>query len=272
MARKPAVAGRFYPAEEQQVRSMIEQFTAPQQDKRKVLGALSPHAGYVFCGGVMGKVFGGIEVPKTVLLLNPSHNYYEPAFALWRGGAWITPLGEAPLHEQLCEGLSALPMVTDADGPHKPEHSGEVVLPFLQYHQPDLRIAVVCIASAAGLAELLEFGASAADVLRDCGEDNALVVASSDMSHESGTGAVDVVNRNDPLAIERMEKLNPEGLFKTCRSKRITMCGVLPAAAMMASVKARGGTRGVLVGRATSADSPYGSGDYVVGYAGMVFD
>jgi len=46
---------------------------------------------------------------------------------------------------------------------------------------------------------------------------------------------------------------------------------VLPAAAMMASVRARGGRQGLLVARATSADSPYGRGNYVVGYAGMIF-
>ena len=40
---------------------------------------------------------------------------------------------------------------------------------------------------------------------------------------------------------------------------------------MMASVIARGGGKGILTGQATSADSPHGGGDYVVGYAGMVF-
>jgi AmmeMemoRadiSam system protein B len=49
------------------------------------------------------------------------------------------------------------------------------------------------------------------------------------------------------------------------------MCGVLPAVAMLAAVAARGGTEGILVSRATSADSPQGGGSYVVGYAGMIF-
>jgi AmmeMemoRadiSam system protein B len=50
------------------------------------------------------------------------------------------------------------------------------------------------------------------------------------------------------------------------------MCGVLPVAAMMAAVAARGGRRGVLVARATSADAPLGGGSYVVGYAGLNFN
>jgi AmmeMemoRadiSam system protein B len=73
------------------------------------------------------------------------------------------------------------------------------------------------------------------------------------------------------MAIAAMEKLDPDGLFRVCSTEGITMCGVLPATAMMASVAARGGSRGELISRATSADSPYGRGSYVVGYAGMVF-
>ena len=108
-------------------------------------------------------------------------------------------------------------------------------------------------------------------MLDSSGERNALVVASSDMSHEDGPGALKIVNEHDPLAIAEMERLDPAGLVRVCSSEGITMCGVLPAAAMMASVRARGGSEGVLVHRATSADSPHGRGTYVVGYAGMIF-
>ena len=93
----------------------------------------------------------------------------------------------------------------------------------------------------------------------------------SDMSHEQGPDALQVVQKNDPKAIEKMEKVDPSGLIKTCRKQNITMCGVLPAAAMMQSVKERGGEKGILVHQASSADSPYGRGNYVVGYAGMYF-
>ena len=72
--------------------------------------------------------------------------------------------------------------------------------------------------------------------------------------------------------VEAMERLDPAGLYDVCERMGITMCGVLPAVAMMASVAARGGRGGELVARATSADSPHGGGDYVVGYAGMVFE
>jgi AmmeMemoRadiSam system protein B len=204
--------------------------------------------------------------------MNPSHAYRSPAFALWTGGGWITPLGEIALHDELTSALAGLPMVTPADEPHLPEHSAEVVLPFIQCHRPDVRIAVICVTASASLADLKEFGAALPVVLASCGSEDALVVASSDMSHESGARALEIVNRNDPLAIEQMKRLDPDGLYRVCRQQSITMCGVLPAVATMASVAARGGNRGTLVSRATSADAALGSSTYVVGYAGMLFD
>jgi len=271
MPRQPVVHGRFYPREPQHLRAKVESFTPPAAQREQVLGALCPHAGYDFSGPVAGKTFGGIEVPDTVVLLNPSHSYGQPAFALWTGGNWVTPLGEAYLHEELTGALADLPLTVCDDRPHLPEHSAEVVVPFLQYHNPRMRMAVVCVTASARLAALKEFGDALAGALRACDAERGLVVASSDMSHESGPGALARVNRNDPLAIAQMEQLDPDGLYQVCRQQGITMCGVLPAVAMMQSVIARGGTQGVLVGRATSADSPMGRGDYVVGYAGMAF-
>jgi len=270
MAREPAFAGQFYPGSKSELKSMIERFTPDDLETSPALGALSPHAGYVFCGGVMGRLFGSIEIPETVLVLNPSHRLGRPAVALWSGEPWKTPLGEVALDEDLCARLSDLSMVKEDRRAHAGEHSGEVILPFLQYHRPDVRVAVACVTGSADLDDLLKLGDTVADLAEE--KDDLLVVASSDMSHESGSDALEVVKEQDPKAIERMEQLDPEGLLETCRSENITMCGVLPAVAMMQCVRARGGTEGKLVERATSADSPYGSGGYVVGYAGMRFD
>ncbi len=271
MPRKAVVDGQFYPADPARLRSAIESYTPSVQEKDSALAVLCPHAGYPFSGPTAGKVFAHVRVPGTVLLLNPSHSYDRPAFALWTGGDWETPLGDVALDEPLTGALAGLPLVTSDDRPHIPEHSGEVVLPFLQYHNPQTRIAVICVTASAHLGALKELGAALAEVLTRTGKADALIVASSDMSHESGFGALDVVNRHDPMAIAQMEALSADGLYRTCRETPITMCGVLPAVVMMSAVAARGGSRGNLVAHATSADSPMGRGSYVVGYAGMLF-
>jgi len=192
--------------------------------------------------------------------------------ALWTGGDWLTPLGPAKLHTELTAALADHPLTTADDRPHLPEHSGEVVVPFIQVCNPQARIAVVCVTVSAALETLKEFGAALPGILAGCGAADALVVASSDMSHERGPGALKTVQEHDALAVAEMEKLDPDGLHAACSKHRITMCGRLPAVAMMTSAAARGATRGTVMGRATSADSPHGGGDYIVGYAGMVFN
>jgi len=271
MVRRPAVSGQFYPAAAGALRSMLESFDPHVEQKAQAPAALCPHAGYVFSGAVAGRTLGSIRVPDTVLLLNPSHHFAGPAFALWDGGDWQTPLGVVSLHEELTAALAALPMVSVEPRAHQPEHAGEVMLPFLQHYNPDVRIAVVCVTASAGLEALKGFGRSCVGLLEECGEPDALVLASSDMSHESGPRALDVVKAHDSLAIEQMEKLDPDGLYRVVREQRITMCGVLPAVAAMTAARQRGAEKGELIGRATSADSPQGRGSYVVGYAGMVF-
>ncbi len=271
MKRKPAFAGQFYPYNEKELRMAIAEYSPETEEKKEALGVLCPHAGYVFSGAVAGKVFAGINIPRVAVVLNPGHNYSEPPFALWADDAWETPLGEIPIHNELNSALADIPLVTTNNRVHVPEHSAEVVLPFLQYHRADISICVICVGSAGAPSRLTELGREIAAAIRNAGVDDALIVASSDMSHEQGPDALTTVNINDPLAVEKMERLDPEGLLRVCRENEITMCGVMPAAVMMESVRARGGSQGELLMRMTSADSPQGRGDYVVGYAGMIF-
>jgi len=272
MMRKAAFAGQFYPSSGKKLRALISKYSPRVERKILVPGVLCPHAGYPFSGPVAAEVFAAVEVPPVALILNPSHNYYRPSFALWMGSSWETPLGETHIHKELSAELAALELVTEENRVHAPEHSGEVVLPFLKYHRPDIKIAVICVGAGAPEPAFRELGHGIAKCLEKAGAHDALVVASSDMSHEQGPGALDIVNKHDSLAIAHMEKLDPDGLVRECREKDITMCGVQPAAVMMHSVLARGGEKGNLIRRSTSAESPHGRDDYVVGYAGMVFN
>ena len=271
MVRTPAVAGQFYPETERELRAAIASYCPPDLVPEPALGAVCPHAGYVFSGPVAGRLFASIRVPDAVVLLTPSHHFDRPAFALWTGGAWQTPLGDMAIHSELTEAIAGLPMVDPDDRPHLPEHSGEVVVPFIQYRNPQARMAVLCLTMSAKLQALRDFGEALAGVLSDTGCADALVVASSDMSHEQGREALEAVKTGDQRAIEAMTALDPDRLYHVCRGEGVTMCGVLPATATLVASLSRGAGEGRLIARATSADSPYGRGSYVVGYAGVVF-
>ncbi|NIO12457.1 MAG: AmmeMemoRadiSam system protein B, partial [Xanthomonadales bacterium] len=174
--------GQFYPGIAEELRAAIESYTPADAAPEAVLGLLSPHAGYTFSGPVAGRTFARAQVTERVVMLTPSHNFSSPPFALWTGGGWQTPLGTAEMDQELTSALAELPMVSVNDRPHVPEHSGEVVVPFLQYHRPDVRLSVVCITASAGLEDLLAFGRAVAEALTGCAAAESLVVASSDMS------------------------------------------------------------------------------------------
>src|SRR5437588_60910 len=72
--RNPAVAGRFYPGNSDELRKEVRSYlsqtsTAPVA----ALGCIAPHAGYMYSGHVAGAVFAGIEVPRRCVLMGPNH-------------------------------------------------------------------------------------------------------------------------------------------------------------------------------------------------------
>ena len=93
-----------------------------------------------------------------------------------------------------------------------------------------------------------------------------LLVASSDMTHYE---SAEVARRKDHLALQHVLDLDPEGLFRTVRDQRISMCGVLPTVVMLRAALALGATCAELVAYANSGDVT-GDQRQVVGYAGVV--
>jgi hypothetical protein len=69
MPRTPAVANMFYPGNRGRLKEQLDSFVEPVPEPRKVLGAISPHAGYMYSGGVAGAVFSQILIPETVVIV-----------------------------------------------------------------------------------------------------------------------------------------------------------------------------------------------------------
>ena len=76
--------------------------------------------------------------------------------------------------------------------------------------------------------------------------------------------------KKDQMAIDRMLALDAEGLYRTVRSERISMCGVLPATVVLFAARRLGATSARLIRYATSGDVSRDF-DQVVGYAGLAF-
>jgi AmmeMemoRadiSam system protein B len=73
----------------------------------------------------------------------------------------------------------------------------------------------------------------------------------------------------DDRALARVEALDAEGLFRTVLAESISLCGFLPATALLFAARALGARRAEVVARRDSGDET-GDESTVVGYAGVV--
>jgi AmmeMemoRadiSam system protein B len=267
MIRLPAVAGRFYPSEANELTRQIAEF-APASSSAKIAarGCVVPHAGYKYSGHVAGAVFSLLEIPARCILLGPRHYPRGEAMAILSQGSWRTPLGDAAIDAELAaELMRACPRLREDAVAHEREHSLEVQIPFLQRLAPaDFRfVPVVLGADRYGLLE--ELGHAVAKVVAAQSE-RVLVICSTDMNHYES----DVLTRaKDEMAIARILALDPRELCDTVRGEGITMCGYAATTAMFVAMRDLGAESAELVRYATSGDIT-GERDEVVGYAGLI--
>jgi MEMO1 family protein len=265
MLRKAAVAGRFYPANDQTLRSDLATYLESSEKKIKARGIVVPHAGYIYSGHVAGAVYARIEPAARVILLCPNHTGLGAPLSIMSSGEWEIPLGKIPIDTELAGKLiHHCHLLTEDAEAHKLEHSLEVQLPFLYYLRRDFKFVPVAVGTG-GYATLERLGIAIAETLKEVGVDT-LVVASSDMNHYES----DEVTRNkDRKAIDRILAMDPKGLYQVIKSESISMCGYGPTVAMLCGTTFGTPAKAELIKYATSGDI---SGDRkeVVGYAGIV--
>jgi AmmeMemoRadiSam system protein B len=265
MQRQPTVAGQFYPGNERQLRADLARLIPEHTEKKRVRGVISPHAGYVYSGSIAGKVFSQIEIPATVLIIGPNHHGVGAAAALYPDGEWLTPLGSLSVNSRLNAILLRHVQYFQSDSvAHQREHSLEVQVPFLQYLRPDVSISALCLGNA-DFPVLQQIALGIVAAIREYGED-VLIVASSDMTHYE---SAEVAKKKDDLALERVLAFDSKGLLEVCRSRQITMCGVIPSVVMLEAARELGAKNIAQIAYGNSGDVT-GDNRQVVGYAAVV--
>jgi|SRR5271166_5833253 len=268
LLRHPAVAGRFYPGNPDDLRAEAQSYLAQTSSTNapvRAIGCIAPHAGYMYSGHVAGAVFARIEIPRLCVVLCPNHTGFGHPLAIMSEGAWETPLGEVPIAAEFAQTLKRqFPALHEDSAAHRAEHATEVELPFLQVRQPELTF--VPIALGTSQFEVLEqVGKALAEVIRQ-NPNPVMIVASSDMNHYESDA---VTRAKDHRAIERILTLDPRGLFDVVTQQKVSMCGFGPAVVMLTAARQLGAKSAELVKYATSGDVS-GDRDMVVGYAGVV--
>jgi MEMO1 family protein len=264
--RPPAVAGQFYPANARALERAVAATLAEAPVTPDAVGVMMPHAGYVYSGAVAGETISRVEVPGRVVLLGPNHTGRGAPVSVYPGGAWSMPFGEVAVDEELSSLLlGELPEAQADEEAHRREHSLEVQLPFLHYRRGrPLRASFVTFFPLPPSACRRAGRALAAAIGRV--KEPVLIVASSDMNHYESER---VTLAKDPLALERVLALDPDGLLAVVAKVGISMCGAVPTAVMLHAAIALGAKKAGLVRHTTSAQAS-GDAGQVVGYAGVV--
>lgn len=225
-----------------------------------------PHAGYVYSGAIAGAVLATCRVPDSVLLLGPNHSGQGARRALYPPGFFRLPGALVPIDGALTAWAAEEAELELDPCAHEREHSIEVELPLLLAKNSSLRLAALCLASL-DYDECQRIGEGLARAVRRAGGvEQVLIVASTDMSHYISALRARVL---DQLALDHVLALDPEGLYRTVRTHRIAMCGVIPTTVALIAARELGASSADLVRYGNSGDV---SGDHerVVGYAGLL--
>lgn len=274
--RRPRVAGQFYEGRTDALRAQIEDSfkskigpgslpKGPGKEGR-IIGAVVPHAGYVYSGPVAAWSYSAIyrdRRPGSFVILGPNHQGVGSGISLFPEGVWETPLGAAFIDEGLANAILEASSIIDRDSEaHAYEHSIEVQIPFLQYLFGQVRFVPISM-MLQDLDTATEVGRDIAKAAKAEGGD-VVVVASTDFSHYVPR---EVAQRNDDLAIQRILALDAPGLFKVVEERGISMCGYGPVMAAIEACSGMGAKKGELLKYATSGDvMPMRE---VVGYASI---
>lgn len=281
LVRKPAVAGYFYTKDKEELKKTIDDFISNVKQKQiggKILGLISPHAGYVFSGQVAGYSYRQIRAKNydTVIILGPSHRAYLKGASVGKWDAYETPLGKVNVNKEMVNALLSMGRPFHfVEKAHTREHSIETQIPFLQRVLKNFDIVPI----AMGTPSLIDCEKISKALSKVAGKRNALFVASSDMSHFPNYINANKVDRN---TLSLIEKFDPELVFnseKKFLGEKIpnlstALCGLSSVVTVMMTVKQLGGNAVKILHYANSGDVAihgYRERQKVVGYGAVVF-
>ena len=272
--RPAAVAGSFYPADKERLKSYVGQAlnqASPAATGVPPSGLVSPHAGYDYSGAVAAEAYRQIEgmAIERVIVVGPSHRVPFGGASIYGGNAYRTPLGEVKLDAGFIESLrQSDPVFGCVQDAHLREHSIEVHLPFLQIALHDFRLVPILICDQRAKNVF-----SVAQALFKCLESgpdvSTLLVASSDLYHGESREELREADRRFEEALEEFE---PRQLLRKIETGACSACGSGPVAAVMDISRRIGATEARVLARTNSRDAnPMPGSSYIVGYAAAMF-
>lgn len=278
--RQPAVAGSFYPAGSDKIRTDLNTYFSTCNGPVKgtvVRAIIAPHAGYVYSGHTAAAAFAAISpdaVYDNIFLIGTSHRYAYEGAAVFTSGDMITPLGTVKVNSEIGEKLiKSNNSFIRKDEAHIPEHSLEVQLPFIQYHFKNSAPVIPILIGTRNKNVLREI----ASELKPYFTEKNLFVISSDFSHYP---SYDDAKNVDNLTAKAILTGNPDQFVRAVNNAETSgidnlataMCGWPGGLVLMYLTEGNDNLKYRLAEYRNSGDSPYGSKDEVVGYNAIVVE
>ena len=267
--RTPVVAGKFYPADGAECKKLVETlFKEAECPKDQYAAAIIPHAGWMYSARLAIRTLAKIEFPQRVVIFCPKHTGMGVDMAVAPQEKWILPTGAVDLDQDFARRLvKECDMLQLDSEAHRNEPSIEAILPFIASQAPSAQYTAIAIGGAIDYEKIDKLSDQLAAFFSKL-KTPPLFIVSSDMNHYAD---VDSTVIQDEKAMNKIEKLDPEGLFSVCRKENVSMCGVAPAALVMATLKKMHLLHeAILVGHTNSAVIS-GDNDHCVGYCGYLF-
>jgi AmmeMemoRadiSam system protein B len=238
--RQAAVAGRFYPANREEIIKQLSDILNSESKhidislaRHQIIGAIVPHAGYMFSAYQAVHFFEILKSSKekfdAFFIINPNHTGYGKEISLDENDYWETPLGITEIDRGFYKEMN-FEYAADA---HQYEHSGEVMLPLLQYFL-DYPFKIVPITlSRQNLQNAKKIASSIFEANKKF-KKKICIIASSDFSHfQNPRKGFDL----DQLVVDRILKFDSDGVEDEVLRNRISVCGYGPIMTLMEYAK-----------------------------------
>ncbi|MBN1800420.1 MAG: AmmeMemoRadiSam system protein B [Candidatus Lokiarchaeota archaeon] len=297
VVRKAVLAGSWYSSSREHLEKEIkecflnEKFgpgklpTTTKASERKVVGAVSPHAGYRFSGPCAANSFYSLfngKIPDIVVVIGFYHRGLGPN-AVLKKGMWETPLGNLHVDENFTEELlktSEIIKPNDKVFIDSDENSIELQMPFIKFCSQDSDTKIVPIKIISHEIKIL--GAISLDIANTIKKINKdiVIVSSSDMSHYNIYNEeqlkimkeIDKKEINQFIHIKGEEFLNPKDYIDKSMYQAFamgggpTVCGRHTIATLMFTCKNLGLTKSECLKYYTSKDIEFSANPWTVGY------
>jgi len=266
--RKPAVAGSFYPGDPEELQKLITEYlnsagpVSKEFENDRIMGIISPHAGYVYSGPVAAYGFNYLAECSfdRFVVIAPSHRGRFNGASIIPKGLFKTPLGDVEIDSELGEKLEKRDNFGFIKEAHEMEHSLEVQIPFLQMVKPEAAIVPIVMGTInPDLCRII--GETIAEEIKSTGKEYGIII-STDLSHYH---AYDVAVKKDNDFIHALETFDENRVEEILSAGKSEACGEGGVLAGISLSRKIGAKKIRTIKYANSGDTA-GTKDQVVGY------